>query len=145
MDASDLNGDLFAGLRALAESAFPKRCPTCSRLFRTAEEFLQETQGIRTGVSGLKQSVDDDDVPIVEIYRNCLCGSTLMDFFSDRRDMSQEGLQRRKKFEELLSYVTHKYGLERQLARKELIKVLRGQTSEVLQALPGGAGNLAQE
>ncbi|MGZ3235955.1 MAG: hypothetical protein ACXU8A_01100 [Burkholderiaceae bacterium] len=133
MDAFD-DDSLFKGLKLLAESAFPKHCKNCGRTFETAEAFLRETQQISQDRTGLKQSWDDNDVTIVEVYRNCPCGSTLMDFFSDRRDYSEAGLQRREKFEKLIVQLIS-YGLTRDIARAELIKVLRGQVSEVLDEL----------
>ena len=122
---------LFKGLRSLAESSFPKICASCGKRYETAEEFMKETEAIREGQSGLKQSIDDNDKSIVEAFRNCVCGSTLMDFFSDRRDTSKEGLARRKKFGELLEFL-EKNGLEPDIAREELLKVARGGSSEVL-------------
>ena len=80
--------DLFKGLQALAKSDFPKKCSTCGRTFNTAEEFIQQTELIRPEISGLKQSIDDEGLAIVELFRNCPCGSTLMDAFNNRRDMS---------------------------------------------------------
>ena len=133
MDA--INDDsLFKGLKSLAESAFPKHCKNCGRVFETAEIFLRETQQISQARTGLKQSWDDNDVTIVEVYRNCTCGSTLMDFFSDRRDYSEAGLKRREKFEQLITQLIA-HGLSRDIARTELIKVLRGARSEVLEQL----------
>jgi len=123
---------LFAGLKALAESAFPKRCSSCGRYFESPEQFLRETQQIREGVSGLKQSYDDDDMTIVEVYRNCLCGSTLMDFFTDRRDLSEVGLKRRETFGKVLNQLVDS-GWERVIARDELLKVLRGEKSDLLE------------
>ena len=67
---------LFEGLNSLVESAFPKKCETCGRMFETADQFLKETQDIRESVTGLKQSRDDDGAIIVEAFRNCPCGST---------------------------------------------------------------------
>ena len=94
----------FKDLRALAESAFPKRCANCGRTYATAEDFLAQTQHISPNRSGLKSSTDDDGAIIVEAFRNCVCGSTLMDFFSDRRDASAAGLARRQRFGELLDF-----------------------------------------
>lgn len=128
---SNTNSALFLGLRALADSAFPKRCANCGRTFENAESFIKETEQIRQGASGLKQSFDDEDLPIVEVYRNCPCGSTLMDFFSDRRDLSERGLKRRKKFGEMLDILTAK-GIEHEVARTELLKVLRGEHSDLI-------------
>ena len=129
MDSSFEN--FFKDLKALAESAFPKRCANCGRVYETAEQFIAETENINPERTGLKSSVDDDGTPIVEAFRNCVCGSTLMDFFSDRRDVSDKGLARRKKFGEMLDYLVTQ-GLEFEIARAELIKVLRGENSEVL-------------
>ena len=122
---------LFKDLRSLAESAFPKNCANCGREYETAEDFLKQTQHIAPERSGLKSSIDDDGSTIVEAFRNCVCGSTLMDFFSDRRDVSQAGLARRKKFGDILDYLVEQ-GLEHAIARDELIKVVRGEQSEIL-------------
>lgn len=134
-DSMTVNGYLFDGLRALANSAFPKHCSNCGRTYASAEQFLQETVSIRSNLSGLKESADDDDNTIVEVYRNCPCGSTLMDFFSDRRDTSEAGLRRREKFGELLQYLIQK-GWDPAMARSELLKVLRGEKSELLKIRP---------
>ncbi|QYG07684.1 hypothetical protein [Janthinobacterium sp. PAMC25594] len=116
----------FEGLRALAEAAFPKHCACCGRVFATADEFIGQTRAMRQNVSGLKQSFDDNNVAIVEVYRNCPCGSTLMDFFSDRRDTSEPCQQRRLLFERLLPLLQEK-GMERGAARAYLLQVVRGE------------------
>ncbi|NRR33947.1 oxidoreductase [Oxalobacteraceae bacterium] len=126
MDEHEQNQLFFAGLKALAEAAFPKHCNYCGRVFSTAEEFLLQTKTIRKDITGLKQSVDDDDVTIVEAYRNCLCGSTLMDVFSDRRDISAAGQHRRELFKKLLPHLQEK-GMRPGEARDYLLNVLRGQ------------------
>jgi transcriptional accessory protein Tex/SPT6 len=127
----DFSRTLFEGLNLLAQSAFPKKCKTCGRLFETAEQFLEETEDIRESVTGLKQSRDDEGAIIVEAFRNCPCGSTLMDFFNDRRDQSRAGDARRKKFNDLLEFLLEN-DLEREMARNELLKVMRGEKSEIL-------------
>jgi len=125
---------LLAGLKAFADSAFPKRCNSCGRVFKSAEQFLHETKQIQQDRSGLKQSKDDNDITIVEVYRNCPCGSTLMDFFTDRRDLSQVGLQRREKFAKLMEQLIA-YGWSGDTARAELVKVLHGGKSELIEQL----------
>lgn len=127
----DFYDELFGGLKELAESSFPKKCANCGREYQNAEQFLRETESINNKITGLKASVDDDGIAIVEAFRNCPCGSTLMDFFSDRRDLSVAGLGRRKKFEEMMVFLT-KNGLDKIVARNELLKVLRGERSEIL-------------
>jgi hypothetical protein len=123
---------LYDGLKALAESAFPKKCNTCGATYQSAEEFIQKTQIVRSDHSGLKSSEDDDGSTIVELFRNCSCGSTLMDAFSDRRDLSEAGEKRRNNFDKILQLVQKKYELERTDARNELLKIMRGQHSEII-------------
>lgn len=123
--------ELYAGLRALADSAFPKSCRNCGRKFETADEFVRLTERVGSGTSGLKQSCDDDGSKILEVFRNCPCGSTLMDCFSDRRDSSPAGLARREKFGQILDMFVSR-GLDRTLARVELLKILRGEPSALI-------------
>lgn len=123
------NHVFFEGLNALTESSFPKHCNDCGKVFETANQFIAETKTARQGTSGLKQSVDDDKMTIVEVYRNCSCGSTLMEFFSDRRDTSDAGNKRRSLFNKLLLHLESK-GLNQTESRDYLLRVLRGQATE---------------
>jgi hypothetical protein len=138
MDTEALHG-FYSGLRELAESAFPKRCRTCGRIYRDAAEFVAATQPTAPDKSGLKQSLDDDGRAIVELFRNCVCGSTLMDCFNDRRELSDGGARRRQRFTELLAYLSTQ-GIEHAIAQRELLKVMGGQPSELLRgiAMPKG-------
>lgn len=130
-DSNQFYSELFNGLKALAESSFPKKCANCGRTFESADQFLLNTQDINPSTTGLKQSEDEDGSRIVEVFRNCPCGSTLMDFFSNRRDFSEAGEKRREKFDELLNFLDEN-GIDRKTARTELIKVMQGEKSEVL-------------
>lgn len=133
--AQAFNADEFAdfqrGLKTLSAAAFPKACTCCGRIYETAEQYIRETQTVRQGMSGLKESMDFDDAVIIESYRNCACGSTLMECFQNRRDTSPSGLKRREKFQELLAKLTA-HGLDPAVARTELLKVVRGEQSEVI-------------
>lgn len=132
--ATDINAqELARGLQALSDSSFPKQCGTCGRKYDSPEDFVTQSEPVN-GRSGLKKSYDDDDRPILELFRNCLCGSTLLDFFQDRRDLSEQGLRRREVFGKLLLLLQEK-GLSAQDARAELLKVMRGQPSETLEML----------
>lgn len=122
---------LFDGLTALYEASFPKKCANCGRTFASAEDYTTQTEDVH-GKSGLKSSLDDDDKPIVELFRNCPCGSTLMDCFADRR--SPAAMKRRKVFGRVLDTLEQR-GMERNHAREELLKVLRGGTSPEIEAL----------
>lgn len=124
---------LFADLKALSDSAFPKRCATCGRVYNSPEDFFRHSKAPSNG-SGLKGSWDDSDQDIVELYRNCECGSTLMDFFLDRRDTSERGLKRRAVFGRLLDTLEGK-GMGRDIARRELLRLMNGDSSPQLEAL----------
>ena len=131
--SSDSEYQLFSDLKALSDSAFPKQCASCGRVYRSPEDFFRHSSAPSRG-SGLKGSWDDDDRDIVELYRNCECGSTLMDFFMDRRDTSERGLKRRAVFGRLLETLEGK-GLPREAARQELLNVMNGDRSERLESL----------
>lgn len=125
------NRDLFAGLRELAESAFPKRCRGCGRVYASAAEFIAATHALRPNCSGLKQGCDDDEHLVVELFRNCECGSTLMETFNDRRDLSEAGSKRRRRFEEIFTYLVGR-GIAADIAHNELLKLMHGQANDVL-------------
>ena len=122
---------LVAGLRALAEASFPKRCAACGAVYEDVHDYVRSTAPISATRSGLKQSVGDDGQTIVELFRNCACGSTLMDAFGDRRNLSEAGARRRQRFTELLDYLVGT-GLDRAVARAELLVVMNGGRSEIL-------------
>ncbi len=130
---SDHRSELFNGLKALSDASFPKKCAFCGEEYATVEEYVQKTEDV-SGKSGLKKGYDDDDKPIVELFRNCICGSTLMDCFNDRRDISEDGLKRRELFGKLMQMLTDK-GVDRAVARSELLKVIQGKPSPVLEQL----------
>ena len=125
--------DLYKGLKALGEGAFPKRCANCGRVYATAEEFLHETL-LLNGRSGLRQGLDDEEKAVVELFRNCVCGSTLMDLFGNRRDVSERGQQQRDQFDRLLASMEAR-GVQRSIAREELRKLLRGEKSALVEGL----------
>ena len=134
MDSSASRPDNYLGLKSLSDRAFPKRCPRCGRHFATAAEFIRCTQALKSGNSGLKSVLDESDRPMVELFRNCPCGSTLMDRFDDRRDLSEPGLRRRQLFGQFLQLLENR-GMAAGLARAELLKLLRGEHSAMLASL----------
>jgi hypothetical protein len=124
----------YEGLTALAADTFPKRCGNCGRLYHSVEDFLRQTEAVRGNHSGLKASEDGGDRTVVELFRNCVCGSTLMDVFNDRRDQSEQGLRRRLRFEQLLDLLEAR-GIARDTARHELLRLLSGERSQLLEPL----------
>lgn len=137
MDSED---DIYTGLQALAETTFPKRCRTCGREYASLQEFIAQTEVIRPRQSGLKESEDDDGRPIVELFRNCVCGSTLMENLNNRRDLSEAGLQRRRRFDDMLVRLMMN-GHEHDVAHAALMAYLQGDQGG-LAALLGPRGGL---
>ena len=125
---------LYSGLQEIASGAFPKSCATCGRRYSNVEHYVLQT-GRVCGRSGLKQTLDDDGHVVVQLFRNCAYGSTLMDCFNNRRETSSEGTRRRQRFSELIDLLIGE-GLTRDFAQVELLKVLRGEHSDILRMLP---------
>jgi hypothetical protein len=123
--------EFFTGLRQLADSAFPKRCAHCGRVFRNSDEFLAATRPVRPDSSGLKQSRDDDGQMIVDLFRNCVCGSTLLESFQNRRNVSKDGVMRRMLFQDMVGRLVV-LGYQAEAARGELLKLMRGQPNELM-------------
>jgi hypothetical protein len=122
---SNDGNEFFEGLRELAESAFPKRCRNCGKEYQNATEYLTATQPLRADISGLKQSRDDDGLAIVDLFRNCICGSTLLESFKNRRDLREEGITCRKRFDDMVDKLVAS-GWPAESARAELLKLMRG-------------------
>jgi hypothetical protein len=123
----------------LAELAFPKTCPCCGKVYPTAEAFLAETEDIPIAKTPLKEATESDGSVLLEVYRNCVCGSTLMDEFHDRRDMSARGCERRALFRRLMKILVDDFQITEDVARVELLKVLRDEHSELVSRIfPGG-------
>jgi hypothetical protein len=117
--------ELMQGLQALADTSFPKKCANCGREYQSVEEYILETEGLEKGI----KAVEDEGEYFLEMYRNCVCGSTLMDFFQDRRDVSERGLKRRAAFGKVLDALVER-GFERDIVRQELLKLLRRQPTD---------------
>ncbi|MEH6823149.1 MAG: hypothetical protein V7629_04460 [Motiliproteus sp.] len=120
--------EVFDGLQALSDSAFPKQCESCSKEYVNLEQLVAETTPPQGG--GLKEAVDYLK-PRVEMECLCSCGSLLTEAFNDRRASEGVGSQRRSLFERLLRLLSEG-GMPVKMAKKELIKVMKGQSSELL-------------
>lgn len=140
MQGNKLLKELYSGLSFIMTASFPKRCANCGSVFETAADFLERTAAAG-GSSGLKESSDEDERPLVEVFRNCTCGSTLMEVCADRRDTSPAGLARRERFGELMKMLEDS-GIEGPVARLELLKVMRGEQSALLEGLGLEAGKI---
>ncbi len=125
--------NIFQGLRELCEESFPKTCTNCGRRYETREQFIKETLPI-PATSGLKESKDFDRSIIVELFRNCTCGSTLMETFSNRRDESDAGKRRRQRFNEIM-HMLEQQGVAKTTAHSELLRVIHGQDSQLIRRM----------
>jgi hypothetical protein len=124
------NSDLYANLTELALGTFPKQCNYCGITYKTVDEFVLATLNIHPNRSGLKQGFDDDGKVIIELFRNCRCGSTLMDVFHSRRDVSAEGSERRKQFDQLVIRLGEN-GVQVMEAKVVILKWIRGQDCDL--------------
>lgn len=133
MGMSDENA-IYEGLLALVEGEFPKTCPKCNREYRTMEAFVDQTSPVRQGSGLMGYDTENTGLQQVVMMRNCRCGSTMGTFCSDRRDLSEAGTRRRTMFNDLLSQLKDR-GIDALQARSELLAFLRGERSEILEAL----------
>ncbi|NOQ76599.1 MAG: oxidoreductase [Methylococcaceae bacterium] len=124
----------FKGLTALIKSAFPKKCRLCGRIYQTADDFLIKTDNMPNDRSSLKEAIEEDGTAIVEVFRNCRCGSTLMDEFNSRRDYSDTGLKNRLEFNNFLIILQNQH-IPLEIARSEVRKLLQGKKSDMLDYL----------
>lgn len=124
-------GEWYDGLRPRGESSYPKTCGNCGRVYETPDDFFTGTDNSKPEDTGLRASKDEGGGVIVEAFRNCVCGSTLMENFSNRRNMSLAGSERRERFDQMLNYLVE-IGLNAETAYTELLKVVRGGKSNLL-------------
>ena len=122
----------YDGLKRLDDSTFPKTCTNCGRTFETPQDFIRETQSVNNQ-SGLTEYELPDNT-FVGLFRNCPCNSTLMGTFKDRRDNSPRGVEMRDRFEVMLQLLESR-GITRDNARTELLTVLKGGESKLLESL----------
>lgn len=136
---SQWHEEVYQGLHACLQLAFPLNCPKCGREYFTLEDFLAST-GPLAGGSGLREYADPQGETLVGLFRICACEAILVTLCENRRDASLPGQVRRSRFEALLELFVSR-GLEKETARRELRKLLLGQESPLL----SGKYNLTPE
>jgi hypothetical protein len=117
------SSSLYQGLKAIWGTEFPKTCPKCGRVYGSFEEYLMDTHALSQS-SGLMGYDIGDPGQQVGLFRNCECGTTIMAFCHDRRDLSETGNRRRELFGELMNRLVDA-GLSALDARKKLLVALR--------------------
>jgi hypothetical protein len=136
---SQWHEEIYQGLRACLQLAFPLSCPKCGREYFTLEDFIASTKPL-SGGSGLREYADQKGEALVGLFRACACRAILVTLCENRRDTSVAGQVRRSRFEALLELFVNR-GLEKETARRELRKLLLGQESPLL----SGKYNLTPE
>ncbi|MFZ4774443.1 MAG: oxidoreductase [Terrimicrobiaceae bacterium] len=116
-------GSLYQGLKAIWDTEFPKTCPKCGRVYHSFEEYLVDTIALPHS-SGLMGYDIGDPGQQVGLFRNCACGTTIMAFCHDRRDLSESGNKRRELFGELMNRLVEA-GISAMDARQKLLSALR--------------------
>ncbi len=91
----------YLGLRESNLDEFPKGCKTCKKTFQTLDDFLNETVEIPASTGLIEVEVFPESP--VGLWRNCLCGSTLLVLCDDRRDPSEEAARQRRIFSKCLN------------------------------------------
>lgn len=114
---------LYRGLKAIWDTEFPKTCPKCGRVYQNFEEYIIDTDALpeSSGLMGYNIGAQGQQVGL---FRNCACGTTVLAFCHDRRDLSEAGHRRRRLFGELLEKLVEA-GLTAQTARSRLLTALR--------------------
>ena len=128
LDTNNWLADFFDGLQSLAKNSFPKKCKTCGKIFYTIDDYTKEKLLIKA-----TKGIEETD-PKVDLYQNCTCGESTLEFYRDRRDASESGAERRKIFHSLLKKLEER-GIDLLDARIELIKIINGQKSENLNTI----------
>ncbi len=128
----------YHDLQELVDTTFPKTCTKCGKVYETKAAFLTETIPVKDITledrSGLFSLEGGPIETAVGLFRNCTCGTTLMADFRDRRDNSDNGQVRRLRFATLIDKLSE-HGIARGDARLELLKVLHGETSSLIDEL----------
>lgn len=110
----------------LQAESFPKKCRICGKVYLDQAQFLAQTTPVTHSPSSIREVTQDDghhDL-FLEVFRNCGCGSTLMEFFHSRRDLSEAGITRRQLFDSMVR-ILEDAGQSRQQARAALLGRLK--------------------
>jgi len=123
----------LVGLRSAVDNNFPKTCRNCGRIYQNVDDFILDTALTMQG-GGLKQGFTDEEQAIVELLRNCQCGSTLISPFYSRRSSSDLASECRHQFDKLVSQMAVS-GKKPDVAREELRQVITGGYGDILEQL----------
>lgn len=125
--------ETYGQLKAFDTESFPKTCRNCGKVYDSAKAFIADTNPAKTD-SALKQSYDEHGEVVVELFRDCQCGSTLMNPFYSRRGSGDLASKCRHEFDQLIKHMTAN-GHTHATAGEELRHVITGGYADILDQL----------
>jgi len=120
-DSLDSKDAPYKGLNVRSADLFPLVCARCERTFTDLNDFIARTTPIYRS-SGLVERHDPATGTFVLLLRSCLCGTSLALKCSDRRDQSESGQLRRRRFDALVLLLVDA-GNEPEAARQQVRKL----------------------
>lgn len=132
-DSSSVESDDRADTLVAVANTFPKACKSCGRVYRDAKAFIEQTLPASIA-KGIKPAHGNNGQEILEIFRNCHCGATLMSPFYSRRGSSGLASECRQQFDKLVTQMTLS-GRTQEAAQGELRQVITGGYADILEQL----------
>lgn len=129
----------YNGLAAFSADSFPKKCEVCNKIYMKREDFLRDVQRGIDEQHNVKNDVNNKrnaryPSQEIELCCNCTCGSRLVCVTVDFRTSFNTEERMRDKFGYMLDSL-EVHGIERDVARKELFKLIAGQPSKLIHDL----------
>lgn len=112
----------YAGLQVHSADLFPYSCTKCQRRFTDLPDFISRTTPIFHS-TGLMERSDPAAGTVVLLLRNCLCGTSLALRCRDRRNPSENGQLRRRRFNTLVGLLVE-VGVEPEHAQADIRRLL---------------------
>ncbi len=113
----------YEGLQVLQTVQFPITCTRCQRRFTDINDFVARTTPIFQS-TGLMERDDAGSGTLVLLLRNCLCGTSLALRCQDRRNHSELGELRRRRYDTLVNLLVE-VGVDADGAREQVRRLLR--------------------
>jgi len=113
----------YEGLQVLQTVPFPVVCNRCQRRFTDINDFVARTTPIFQS-TGLMEREDTSSGTFVLLLRNCLCGTSLALRCQDRRNRSELGELRRRRYDTLVNLLVE-VGVDAEGAREQVRRLLR--------------------
>lgn len=113
----------YEGLNVLPTVQLPVVCSRCQRRFTDIHDFVARTTPIFQS-SGLMERDDANAGTFVLLLRNCLCGTSLALRCQDRRNHSELGELRRRRYDTLVNLLVE-VGVDAEGAREQVRRLLR--------------------